>query len=569
MSTYRLILVFPAFILSMLFVSRAAAQAKTYDEEVTVVAPFDPIVPDAFKISQNPVADDTATKVPIMNYDITPRIANVLPVIEPLPAVKLLAEPISKLYRNYLRAGVGNYSAFYGELFMNSLRSKQQMTTFHLKHQSAAGTLNDAGPTTNSRNEVDLTATKYLSEHTFTSKAFYYRDGLHLYGYKPGDYQDTVIKKDDIKQHYNKVGVATSFMSNYKSLDKLNHSLGLSFYHLAGFYQNTENNVAITASLNKKVNLIEIGKNQMLGANASYTFLNQHDSLGHINSGLLLLQPFIKAEVNEYSLMAGFKVNIASDTVTNGHIYPVAEAKLELIPNALKLYAGMDGGIERMSLNGAISENLFVSSVLPWKYVNDKFHIYGGLQSNISRSFNFNASISSSTYSNYPLFVTDTNAYLLNSFTLRYDNVSVLQIKAELEFIKTSHLRLALNGSYFHYKTDQQPYAWYKPDYVFEFNGRYDIQNKLAFTAKMLVNGPVWALKPIRNQASNEIKKPIHLEAFKLDGWADISLGTEYAFSKALSFWLTMNNLANSRYYQWYNYRTYGLNILGGVSYSF
>ena len=562
---YRITITALGLILAMAFSAGAFAQGKTYNEEITVVAPFDPIIPDAFKISQNPVADDTLSSVPIMNYSIMPRIASVKPVIEPLPAVKLVAEPLSKLYRNYLRGGVGNYSAIYGELFMSSLRSKQYLASFRLKHQSAAGKIADYGPPTNSRNEAEIAASKYFGEHILTGNLYYTRDGLHLYGYKPADYPDTVIEKDDVKQHYSTVGVSTSFGSNYKSTDKLNHSFGLSYYHLAGIYETTENNVKFTTTLDKRMDLFKIEKAQVIGVTAGYNFLNQNDSLLRINSGIFLLNPFIKAQINEYSFMAGFKLNIATDSVTKTHFYPVAEARLELIPNALKLYAGISGGMERTSLQNITEQNLFVSSVLPWNYVYDKFNIYGGFQSNISRSFNFNGSVSSSSYENFPLFVTDTNAYLLNSFTLLYDNISTVKLKGELEFVKSSHLRLALNGTYTHYKTDGQQYAWYKPDYEFEFTGRYNLQDKIVLTAKATVNGPVWELVPVVLPGP----KYNMVATKQLKGWADINLGVEYRFTKALSFWINFNNITNSKYNRWYNYQSYGINVMAGASYSF
>ncbi len=570
MSKYKFTLALIVSSIAMLFPARLWAQAKTYNEEITVVAPFDPIIPDAFKISQNPAADDTSTHVPLMNYNIMPRKADVRPVIETLPAVKLVAEPLSKLYRNYIRAGAGNYSALYGELFISSLRSKEYLTSFHLKQQSAAGTIKDYGPAGNSRTEAELTVAKYFGEHTLSGKAFYYRDGLHLYGYKPDDFAGITITKDDIKQHYATAGATATFGSNYKTADKLNHSFALSYYHMAGLYESRENNVQFTAGLDKKYDLLKLGKDQVLGMTAGYNFLNQGDSIHHTNSGIFLLNPYIKAQVNEYSLKAGFKVNIASDSVTKAHLYPVIEARLELIPDALKLYAGIDGGMEHTSLKSITEQNLFISSVLPWNYVYDKFKIYGGFQSNISRSFNFNGSISSSTYENYPLFVTDTAAALLNSFTLLYDNISTVTLKGELEFVKSSRLRLALNGTYTHYKTLDQEYAWYKPAYEFEFTGRYNIQDKIILTTKVTVNGAVWALVPALGNAGDKIAASAYvLKAEKLKGWADINLGAEYRFNKALSFWLNANNITNSKYTRWYNYPSYGLNLLAGASYSF
>jgi len=558
------------FFFAMAFTTKVNAQVKTYNEEITVVAPFDPIIPDAFKISSNPAIEDTIASIPVMKYSIMPRVAEVRPIIEPLPAIKLVAEPISKLYRNYIRAGAGNYSSLYGELFMSSLRSKTSLTSVHLKHQSSAGEIKGYGPPDNSRQQAEINGSKYYDQHTLTGKAFYYRDGLHLYGYKPDDFPDTTIKKDDVKQHYHTAGASVTFGSNYKDKDNLNHTFALSYYHMAGTQQVKENNVVLTTTLDKRYDLLKLDNDQILGITASYNFLNQGNSLGYANNGILLINPFIKADYKEYSFMAGLKINIFSDTnTTQGRIYPVAEAKLELIPDALKIYAGIGGGMERTTLQNTTEQNLYISPIMPWDFVYDRFNIYGGFHSNISRSFNFNGSISSSTYENYPFFITDTSSYLLNTFTLLYDKVSTVKLKGELEFVKSAQLRLALIGTYTHYKTNEE-YAWYKPAYELEFNGRYDMQNKIVLTLKAVVSGPVWAPVPFHNPLMDGIgSQPYTFNAQQLKGWADISLGAEYRFTKALSFWINFNNLTNSKYYRWNNYRSYGINLLGGVSYSF
>lgn len=551
------------------FTQNTWSQTKTYNEEITVVAPYDPIIPDAFKISFNPTVNDTITSLPTMKYNIMPRIADVKPEIEKLPAVKLVAEPISKLYRNYVKVGVGNNSALYGELFSSTLRSKKSLFTIRLKHQSASGKIKSFGPPQNSRNEVVLSASKFFDLHSLSGKAYYFRDAVHLYGYNINDIP-FIVAKDDIRQHFFRSGAEAEFASNYKTDDKLNHVFGLSYYYMAGGYDNKENNFRFTTSLDKKVDLFKLDEDQTLGILAGYDHLTQKDSITKINSGILLINPFIKAQVNEYSFKAGIKMNVSMDTLTKAHIYPILEARLELIPGALKLFAGIGGGIERISLKNTVAENPFVSSILPWSYVNDKFNAYGGIQSNISRSFNFNASISSSTYENYPFFVTDTSALLLNSFTYLFDDISVVRIKGELEFIKSSRIRLATVGTYNIYSMGLQEYAWYKPAYELELTGRYDIQNKIILTAKATINSSVWALVPQQTPIVhlNEGEQ-YTFDAQKIKGWFDINLGAEYKFNKALSFWLNFNNLTNSRYYRWYNYKSYGINLLGGLSYSF
>jgi hypothetical protein len=360
-----------------------------------------------------------------------------------------------------------------------------------------------------------------------------------------------------------------AFGSNYKANDELNHAFGLSFYQMNSTNDVKENNIEFTASLDKKYDLLKLDQDQVLGLNAGYSFLNQADSLGHINSGILLLNPYIKAQFEEYSFMAGFKVNVSSDTASKMRLYPVIEARIEMIPDALKLYAGLNGGMERTSLQSLTNQNLYISSVMPWNYVYNKVKVYGGFQSNISRSFNFNGSISYSTSENLPLFVTDTASYLHNTFSLLYDDINITKIQAELEYIQTSRLRLALTGTYNNYKTNEQEHAWYKPEYELGFSGRYDLQNKIVITAKATITGEVWALVPVPNPNIDGMGVKYLLESQKIKGWTDINLGAEYRFNKALSFWLNFNNITNSKYYRWNNYRSYGLNLLGGVSYSF
>jgi outer membrane autotransporter protein len=79
----------------------------------------------------------------------------------------------------------------------------------------------------------------------------------------------------------------------------------------------------------------------------------------------------------------------------------------------------------------------------------------------------------------------------------------------------------------------------------------------------------VWALVPVSGNEKLLENPGYTFEAQKIKGWTDMNLGAEYRFNKALSFWLNVNNLTNSKYYRWNNYRSYGINLLGGVSYSF
>ncbi len=560
------LLIVTAGIVGSLFYSQVAfAQSKTYNEEITVIATFDPIIPDAFKINQNPAITDTNTTVPVLTYTVMPHDAGIQLDIDPLPAVKLVAEPLSKIYRNYIKGGIGNYSTLYGELFASSLRSKSYLLGVHMKHLSSSGNIKDYGPSANSNQVVEMFGQKYFPEHTLSGKVFFNREGLHLYGYKPSDFHDTVISKDDLKQRYMQVGGEMNFSSAYKSQDKLNHNIRLSYYNLTDLYKVKENNILVSADLDKKYDLFNLDTKQTLGLNTSVNVLSQRESGKKANTTIVLLNPYIKANYNEYSFKAGFDIYVAHDSATASYIYPILEAKLDLIPGGLQLYAGIDGGIEQLTVKSLSDQNPYLSPNLVLSYCFNKFRAYGGFNSNISRSFNFNGSISSTTFENYPFFITDASTKLNNTFILLYDDISVMKLKAEIEFVKAEKLKLSLSGGYYnYYKLGSQAHAWYKPDYDAAFAASYNMQDKIILKLRAGINGPVWALVPNMPENPKIASTPT-----KFNGWADISLGAEYRFNKALSFWLNLNNLTNNQHLYWHNYPSYRLNLLAGLSYSF
>lgn len=546
---------------------RLQAQQKPYNEEITVIAAFDPIIPDAFKISQNPVLNDTTTAIPKLSYSVMPRDAHVQLEIEQLPAVKLVAEPLTKLYRNYLKAGVGNYTTLYGELFASSLRSKEYLFGIHIKHLSSEGNIKEYGPAANSTQVAELFGQKYFDNHTLSGKAFLNRDGLHYYGYRPNDFNDTIIGKDDLKQRYLTLGAEMNFSSRYKSNDKLNHVFGISYYHLADKFEVRENNIKIRADLDKQYDLFKWDTKQKIGLNSSLNIFNQKDSINKITASILNITPTLSGSMNEYSFKVGLGFNFGIDTVTKAHLYPMIEGKIDLVKGALQLYAGIDGGMERNSIRSLSISNPYISSGIPLDYTYNKFRAYGGFNGNISRTFNINGSISSTTFENYPFFASDTNSVLENSFTLLYDDITMLKIKGELEFVKAEKLRISLAGGYYSYNPEEQDYAWYKPDYDFSLTTSYNFQEKIILKLQATYNGPVWA--PVMPLSSEPLTGRRIYTAEKIKGWMDVSLGTEYKLKKALSFWLNINNITASQHFYWHNYPSYRLNLMAGLSYSF
>lgn len=541
------------------------AQTKTYNEEITVVAPYEPTIPDAFKISMSPKTGDSDFKIPKLNYSIKSKPFDTRMEVEPLSPVKMVSEPLTKFYRNYFRVGLGTYMTPYAELFANTMRSKDHALGVHIKHLSSSGKIDDYAFSGSSKNLAEVTGSKITSAHTLSGKIFFERDVVHYYGFRPTDFY-TVPGKDALRQRYYIAGMEAGYKSNYTEKDKLNHAFGLSYYHLADLFEVREDHYQFDASANKQFKLFDLTDQQQAGLALSINHFAQRDQFGKLGSNIIGIKPFISTNYEEYSFYAGLDISVASDSVTSLHIYPLAEAKLRIIPNALEIYAGISGNLSRQNYRDLAAENPFIISGLKMAFTYEKFKFYGGLASNIGRNLDLSASVSISTFENMPFFVNDTTSLLGNKFMLVYDDVNLLRVSADATFRTSDKFSATVHGAFQKFDMTNEEKPWHKPATSLGFTGRYNIQEKIVVTGDVTWNGKSYAKVMLPPAEQTQYKR---FEASELKGYADISLGIEYRYTKLLSAFLQFNNIGNVRYFRWNNYPSQRFNFMAGITFAF
>ncbi|HEX7410689.1 MAG TPA: hypothetical protein VF298_00955 [Bacteroidales bacterium] len=560
-------ILWPAFVCAVLlaFPIRTNAQTKAYNEEITVIAPYEPTIPDAYKISLSPKTGDSDFKIPKLNYSIKSKPYDTHMEVEPLSPVKMVSEPLTKLYRNYFRVGMGTYLTPYAELFANTLRSKDHALGVHIKHLSSSGNLDDYAFSGSSTNLAEVTGSKFTAAHTLSGKFFYERDVVHHYGFRTADF-DTIPGKDDLRQRFNIAGMEAGYKSNYTEKDKLNHAFGLSYYHLADLFEAREDHIKFDASADKQFKLFDLTDLQQAGLALSINHYAQRDSLGKLGSNIVGIKPFISTNYEEYSFYAGLNISVASDSITRMHIYPLLEAKLRIIPNALEIYAGISGNLNRQNYRDLAAENPFINSDLKLAFTYEKFKFYGGVTSNIGRNLDLSAAASISTFENMPFFVNDTISPLENKFTLVYDDVNLLRLSADATFRSTDKLSMTIHGAYQKFDMTSEEKPWHKPATSLGFTGRYNIREKIVVTGDVTWNGKSYARELLRPEGRTINRT---FKTTELKGYADVSLGLEYRYTKLLSAFMQFNNIGNVRYYRWNNYPSQRFNFMAGITFTF
>jgi len=543
-------------LVACMYISSAKAQ---HHDTVTVISSYQPVVSDANKILTNPAITDTFFERPQMQYSVLKRVARTSFSVEPIKAAKIGDATVPKLYRFLVKAGFGNYTTPYGELYFNNLQSRTYTVGAHIKHISSYGKLKNYGYPGYSDNLAEVYGNKYYSKHVLSGAIGYERDVVHYYGFKTAEFI-ALPSKDDIKQRFALVRAEAHLNSlvNPDSL-KLNHQVDISYYNLSDKYGSSENNMLLGADVNKELNLFKITKSQVLGLNANVDYYFRKDSIMSHNTGLITLKPYLKTKFNAFTFNLGVDITAEADTVTSLHFYPIADVQFNIVKDVLILYGGIKGNMQANSLRSLTQENPFMTGMAPMQASNVKMDLFAGIRSNISRELSAHAYASYKVVHDMPFFVTDSNNAYGNKFSLIYDNVNVFQMRGEISWQKAEKVYLRIGGDFWNYDMKSELKAWNKPYFDVFANFRYNIFSKIIITADLYAYSERWA----KRYTSNTVAP------LKLGAYVDGNIGIEYRYSRILGAFLNVNNIGSARYQKWQNYPSYGINVLGGVSYSF
>ncbi len=531
--------------------------------EVRIVHGFDPVLTDAFKINTKPTIVDTVSSQPKMNYHIEPTFFETQYTPLPINPAKVSGEPITRLYRNLIKVGFGNYNTPYFELFLNNTRSSNTSIGAHIKHINSTGSIKNHAYPGYANSEIELYGKKIFSKYTLEGSADFNRDQVQYYGFNPNDPPHTTLSKGDLRHLINMMTYDVKLKSNNSSEYQLKNNYRIKYHYLEDNNQNNENVLQINSELSKKIKWLKITDYQSIGGIISLDYVNNKwDTLKIRDYSLVKIQPFIATTYKEYQLKLGFNAVIQSETGSTGnfHAYPFAEANFTIIPKIMALKAGITGDLERFTYRKAMSENPFLSKDFNLTFQDTKYKFYAAFESNLSSTLQLNIFGDASKVNNMLFYITDTLYPQKNRFNTVSDNAQLVHLKADITYRNQERWWVMLSTNYYQYTLEKELESWHKPVFDISLLGHYNIQNKFIIQTNMfIVNGIV--SKDINSNGVFEKKslKPIF----------DLNIGLEYRYTKNLGAFLNLNNIVGSRNYYLFNYPSQRFNFLLGISYSF
>lgn len=539
------------------YVAAVMSQTGIKDYEVNVNTVFEPTIKDAVKLSDLPEIKDTVIKVSNFNYGIQSKPLVSKYEVIPIDAAKMQNEPLTKLYRSLLKAGMGTYTTPYGEFWINSLRTRDVVYGFHYKHLSSSSQLKDVGYSGFSDNEAELFGKKFYKKHSLIGEFNYKRNAVHFYGY---DANTNTLTKDFTKQRYQLFEPIVKIQSHYTDTTKINHSIKFGYYNLTDNYSVAENNIKLNTLFNTFVN------KEKLFVAFDMDYYNHKLPNDTINDVIVKLNPYFKAQGNKWKADIGLTaaLDIFSDQGSaKFYFYPQLNAEYDVYEKVIMAYAGINGGLQKNSLRSLSNENPFIKSTINYKNTNTKFSIFGGLKGNLSSSISYDAKAGYSVIDSMHFFVIDYSdvTTLDNKFKVIYDNTNLFNVSGQLKYQLREKINFIAKGNYYLYKTKNLIRAYHKPNFDLTFSAVYNLKNKIIMKADVFVLGNQFALTEVlqNNAYINQTKL--------LKGVGDINLGVEYRYTKMLSFFVNFNNIANFRYYRWEKYPSQRFNLMAGITF--
>jgi len=559
--------------MALAFTMANAQQEDTYNESVLVKGSFRPVIEQAEKQNFPAVITDTMERIDhTFQYTISPSRLKALYEPARIKAARIIGEPATKLYNNYLRVGMGNYWSPLADLYWSSTRDPKKTYGVRINHRSSWGSLPDYG-----KNHFGLTGITLFGKYIVADKlqlsaaANYEHDHNLYYGFTDDTLQSILGKtRDDIslgdyRAKYNvaslNLGVRNMELDGYE----LGYNANLRLSDLWASWGQNEFNLNLNGDVHYGFMPLRglMGVAYLHAEWDGYTHRFRPDGempLGYFptpvtdtirgSRNIVKLNPYVDFMYEGLLFHAGFTAGwdafTASDSVTF-RFFPDVVVSKHFLNNTLVLSLGATGGFSANNWDVIRKVNPYVGPGAEQRATRH-YDFVGHARWTISKKLEANAEVSYSLLQDDLSFTLDTNYLLGNVFRTSYVNDNRLTVGASIAFVNDEMITLRAAGHYYHYTvTGDDSVLLYRPDWDFILSADVNYNDKWLFhlEGQLLgqMDGDLGETLPMRYGINAEV---------------------EYRHNRALSFFLKMDNLAFQRYKLWTNYPSQrGLFILG------
>ena len=534
------------------------------------------------KINQTAKINDTVQDKVKFDYYITPQKLNIDFEPSPIKAAKMTPDILERLYRNYVKVGFGFPITPLAELSIHNARDKKNSFGLNAHHfsywaQPIGKVMSQYMYHPFSDTRTELYFNHFFRKYTLYTSVGYNHEAVRFYGfhkYNP-DYDENDRSKEylnELKNNFHHLKAEVGFRSNFTLEEKrLKHDVRVNYDFLRTNHKDMEHHVALNGFLGYDARFMKISGSQNYRMDMIFNYINNNwlsdttrtkDHRFHFE-----LKPTMQFTIKEYHIRVGLGIPIIhSQGKTKVPLYPIAEFQLGVIPGIMNVYAGIDGKITYNTLSDLLYENPYIKPGLdPLRFTANPIgfnSVYAGIKGNLVKKLNYHLGARYSRLNDMAFFIIDTTCTLKNQFDIVYYNGGRFNATLNLnwEVINNLYLNFEANCWLYHFK-DTAAVAWHKPLVNLAFSGKYVLKEKMIFSLNFDMAFGAKAL------GRDNIESPWEIQ--KMKPILDFGIGFEYLIKKNFSAFVTIDNIACQHYAKFYNFKSFGINAIVGITYSF
>lgn len=455
------------------------------------------------------------------------------------------------LYHSYVKAGYGNYQSPLGEIYINNVESDFLNYGVFVKHQGFYEGPVDGKNSSADHTNVRLDGSYFQDDIEFFGKLGYDRDKHHFYGYTPG----LEVARDTIGQILNTLyGNVGLRRIDRDALIHYEASLGLRLFN--DNYSAREHEVGLNAKLGIKAN-----DERWRGGLDLQGFISSPSdaTYSNINRNYGKLFPYVQFSDEQFKVRAGANLVVDNDGLpdmgTNFHVFPHVAASYHL-SESFGIYAELEGDVIRKTYYDFVMENPFLGPSAELKNTVQKFQVDAGIKGAINDELTYTTGIRYGDYQNMHFY----GNHLADSarFQLIYDSgTKVLNYHVSVGWKYEDWYKLQASGNYYHYELSDISSPWHKPEWELGVENYFMPGEQWFITANLNLLGGIQALN--LQSAESTTLNPI----------IDLAAKVDYAFTPRFSVFVEGNNLLNQKNERYWNYRSRGIQGIGGLTFKF
>ncbi len=539
--------------------------------EVTLYNPYIPSLSDFRKKSSLPVINDTTVVKPVFTYTVNTNPYSPEYSISPIKAATMVPDPLEKLYKSYVNLGLGNYMAPLAEISVTNERSREGTYGLYAKHYSTHGKVrlqNDervfAGYMDN---DVSLFGRKFFLDNYLEGSVDYSQKTRYAYGYDTSMVAYEPDKKD-IRIPYNRIGAALSFTSLTLDSSDFSYDFDVDYSYFFSNRSLSQHNVGISGLMAKSY------LDFYVGAGLGMDFYRPSKDISERMKYVVDIAPFISKRTSQWNFKLGIQLLLDKDTTSSVkfHFYPDARFGFNIVPTYIDFFAHLGGRLEQNTPEKIIEENPFLlrdGTLFALPNTSHQLILSGGLKGNTGIGGNYVVSASYSMISNMLFFsnlVFDDQLFepqVGNHFIPILDDAELFNLHGEINGVIGDKITYSGSANYYNYKLSANEYPWSKQPWDAKAGVKYNLRNKIIAGIELTSLG-----KRRFIVQKNDIILPPEQYVFKSPMHVNANLSAEYRYTKILSFWIKVNNIAMNRNYDWAYYPTQRFMCMAGLTYS-